>query len=71
VVIDGSSQRRSGGCEPMVLRGSGYRNGCGVKRPSCGVFYRPGEAGRKRVHGERRSALSEHHSRLRFYPRRW
>jgi hypothetical protein len=71
VVIDGSSQRRSGGCEPTVLRGSGCRNGCGVKRPSCGVFYRPGEAGRKRVHGERRSALSEHHSRLRFYPRRW
>jgi hypothetical protein len=49
-------------------------NGCGMKWLGCGAFYRPEEAGRREARGERRSAMSGHHSRLRFWPRvlgRW
>jgi hypothetical protein len=31
-------------------------NGCDVKRPGCGAFYWPGEAGRRRIREERRLA---------------
>jgi hypothetical protein len=44
-------------------------NGHGVKRAGCGNFYMPGEAERKEVRGERRSAISGCHSRLRFQSR--
>jgi hypothetical protein len=50
------------------------RNGHGLKWLCCGAFYRPEEVGRRGVRGERRSALSGHHSRLWFRSRvleRW
>jgi hypothetical protein len=48
-------------------------NGCGVKRPGCGAFYRLGEAGRRGVRGERQSVVSGRYSRLWFRSRvpRW
>jgi hypothetical protein len=45
-----------------------------VKRPGCGAFYRPREAARRGVRGERRMVVSGCHSRLQFQPcllRRW